>query len=475
MQPIRGDERRDSCIGNRPPTNPVRKRSSDRPGGAPRTPAVLPTSTHPAMTAHLTFACACLLSASLAAQVPTDAIVVLDWFSAGPFGANQFTFVDPNGGGVTEVPGVTPFGTAPVPALAVDPASADEFYFLGQPSFPLAGIQKVPVGVMALPGPPGSVGSFPGGERMRIDSGFAYTLTAGAVERTSLGSGATAFVRQQANAIDIDVRGSLLWIACADPANPATPAPLLEVDLTTGATRTITLLPNMRRIAIDPTVTQLAVGTDTAVLDIAVATGAVLLTIPVVAAPVVAVAFTSQGDIVRGESPGFGYTIYRGNLPAPIAGHGLASLTDLVVASAVTPSAIPFGSGCGNGSVVTWDVNGLPRLGSAGFGMSIAGAPGGSLGAAFFGDSRTFSSVHASPLPMDLAMIGAPGCPLLVDPLAAVLLTVDPSGSAAVAQPIPANPALAGLEWVGQAFVFDPSLTPYPFAAAGGIALRINP
>lgn len=428
------------------------------------------------MTPHLTFTCACLLSASLSAQVPTDSLVVLDWFSAGPFGANQFSFVDPNGGGVTAVPGVTPFGTAPVPGVAVDPAGGGEFYFLGQSGFPLAGIQKVAVGLMALPGQPdGSAWSHPGGERIRVDSGTVYTLTAGVVERTPLAGGAPTLVWQQTNAVDIAVRGSLLWIACADPVNPSTPAPLLEFDLATGGIRTVTSLPNMRRIAVDPTVTQLAVGTDTAVLDVAITTGTVLLTIPVAADPVVAIAFSNQGEIVRGESSGFGYTIYRGNVPTPLATHGLASLTDIVVASAVTPTAIPFGSGCGNGSVVAWDVNGLPRLGSLAFQMAIAGAPGGSLGVAFFGDSRTFSTVHGAPLPMDLAIIGAAGCPLLVDPLAAFLLAVDLAGGATIAQPIPANPALAGVEWVGQVFVADPGFTPYPFAAGGGIALRIEP
>jgi hypothetical protein len=76
---------------------------------------------------------------------------------------------------------------------------------------------------------------------------------------------------------------------------------------------------------------------------------------------------------------------------------------------------------------------------------------------------------------MDLTAYGAPGCSLLIDPLVGILLVASFTGGASTTLAIPANPTFAGTEWFAQAFVFDPNLQPYQFAATSGLAFRLNP
>jgi len=420
------------------------------------------------------FLCAALLAGALSAQVPTGTLLVVDWFSAGPFGTNQVAFVDPNGGGVTDVFGVAPFGAPPLQGIARSPGSAGEFFCLGPTAGSLTGIQRVPMGPLAVPGVvDGAPWSFPGGERIRIAGASIYTLAANTIASSPILGGAPTTVVTQANAVDIAVDGVKVWIACGSAASPTTPFPLIEHDLATSQQRVVGSYAGVNRVALDPTGPRLLLGTANGATVVDIATGNVLATQPT-SVPVVAVCYTLQGEPVFGESGGLGYTVRRLGLAQPLATQSLASLSDIDVAVAATPSVVPFGVGCGDAGPVSWSANGLPQLGNATFQISIAGGPANTLALLFLGSSRTFSSLHGT-LPLELTSFGLSGCELRVAPEVPELFPLDGSGSAVYALPIPASPVFAGTEWAAQAFVRDPFFTPYPFAATAGLAFRINP
>lgn len=417
------------------------------------------------------------LSAMLTAQVPTDSIVVLEFFSAGPFGANVFSFVDVRGGGTTSVGLPLPFGTPPLPGVAVDPGDPQNLHFVGQAGAAFAGIQQVPIGLLATAGAvSGSAWTLPGADRIRVAGGLVYTLRAGGIiESSPVAGGAPSTVLQLGNAVDIAVAGSRLYVASRDPTNPSIAAPLVEFDLAAGTQRVVGNYSDMQRIAASPGATKVAIGTTTTLDEVDPVTGANLSTQPIVS-PVVAVAYSRQGALVWAESPGFGFAVKSSLAPFPIVySSSLGTVMDLDVSGAVTASAVPYGSGCSNGGSVTWGASGRPVLGDATFQLSLGNAPTNDLVLLFLGDSRTFSTVQQTALPLDLLAYGAGGCSLWVDPLIGIALLTDVSGSVSQSLPIPNDPLLAGVEWVAQAFVSDPLFTPYPLAATSGVAFRLNP
>ena len=317
--------------------------------------------------------CAALLAGAVSAQVPTGALVVVDWFSAGPFGANDFYFVDPDGGGVTDVFGIAPFGAPPINGVARNPVNGGEFFCMAPTVGTMTGIQRVTMGPLAVPGTvDGSAWSYPGGERIRCAGGAIFTLAANVIDSSSVVGGAPTTVVTQANAVDIAVDGVKLWIACGSAASPTTPFPLIEHDLATSQQRVVGSYAGVNRVALDPTGPRLLLGTANGATVVDIATGNVLVTQPTVG-PVVAVCYTLQGDPVFGESAGLGYSVWRLGLTQPLLTHDLASLTDIDVASAVTPSVVPFGFGCGNAGPVSWSTNGLPQLGNAAFQIAVTG------------------------------------------------------------------------------------------------------
>ena len=62
---------------------------------------------------------------------------------------------------------------------------------------------------------------------------------------------------------------------------------------------------------------------------------------------------------------------------------------------------------------------------------------------------------------------------MLVDPVVALVFAVDPFGAASRPTPIPNSPLLIGVEWSGQAFVYDPGSNPEPWSATRAVALRL--
>ena len=132
----------------------------------------------------------------------------------------------------------------------------------------------------------------------------------------------------------------------------------------------------------------------------------------------------------------------------------------------------PYGAGCaGTLGVPTWAAQPGSRpviggilatdLGNLPFGLGIVG----------LGFSNTASG--ALPLPLDLTVIGMPGCNLLADPLVTdVAAGVAPNAPWSFA--IPGLPALLGSVLYGQAFSLDPAANAFGFAAANAARLKLG-
>lgn len=80
-----------------------------------------------------------------------------------------------------------------------------------------------------------------------------------------------------------------------------------------------------------------------------------------------------------------------------------------------------------------------------------------------------FSDTQSGPFPLPLALgpFGMPGCSLLADPLAAVLVA-SPGTRASWVLPIPNVPALVGAAFYNQAFALDPSANAAGLTATNG-------
>lgn len=80
----------------------------------------------------------------------------------------------------------------------------------------------------------------------------------------------------------------------------------------------------------------------------------------------------------------------------------------------------------------------------------------------------------ATPLPMSLAVFGAPNCSLLTSVDASAVRFTDASGVAPYAVVIPAGPALVGVVFFGQWFSTDLAANPAGIAATAGRRMTIG-
>jgi hypothetical protein len=78
------------------------------------------------------------------------------------------------------------------------------------------------------------------------------------------------------------------------------------------------------------------------------------------------------------------------------------------------------------------------------------------------------------PLPIDLTVVGMPGCSLLQSGEIVGFRLADGSGTAAFQLPIPPAPALLGFDVFTQSFVLDAGANPPGWLASAAIALTIG-
>jgi hypothetical protein len=119
-------------------------------------------------------------------------------------------------------------------------------------------------------------------------------------------------------------------------------------------------------------------------------------------------------------------------------------------------ATIPAGCPRSNGvtpSITTRDLE-LAVLGST-FVADFVGLPANATVFPLIGLSMTRTTVGNLNLPIDLGVLGAPGCLLASDPLAALTLPTTAYGSASLALGIPLDPTLTGAVLYTQAVVLD--------------------
>ena len=139
---------------------------------------------------------------------------------------------------------------------------------------------------------------------------------------------------------------------------------------------------------------------------------------------------------------------------------------------------VTFGSGCaGRAGVPLLSVapDHLPWLGTT-FRVDLSNAPPLTAAALVWGFSRTLVGPGPIPLPLNLGILGAPFCNLLVDPVLSPSIATDISGNGSVSRALPDNAALIGLMVYDQFAVFDLTANALGLvlSRAGGAMLTIK-
>lgn len=411
--------------------------------------------------------CTLWTAAALAAQVPTDSAVILE--TSAP-GSPNYAFADVFGRGTTTVAGQNVFLTPPPVSVATDPTVATDFFFMSTTTFP--GTWRSSVGPLGrIQGSVWGAWLRVAGQRVEVGATRVVTLRNGIVEwcpKPANGVGLATTLFQLTGAIDLAIAEPFVYVASN---NGGAPSPLVECNLLTGAQRTIGNYSDVRCIAVSPVGPELCLGLATGDLQrIDAATGVVTSNTPTGLGPLVAVGYTRYGSLVYADQQ----TAWSEFAPgAPIYASN-SSIVDLGVATVPVASSTPFGEGCGAAAAIAWDANGAPTLGNASFSLGLRNGVPTSFAILALGDSRSVSSVLGAQLPLDLQVVGAPGCRLLVDPLFAFAQPTDIFGEADQALPIPATPTLAGLEWSAQWIQPDAAIGPLGLATSRGLACLVQ-
>lgn len=411
----------------------------------------------------------CLLAAAVAAQIPTDAAVVLE--STLNITSPNFQLVDALGRGTTTVRGQNVFLQPGPVSVAVDPTNPANFFFQASP-LSFAGTWRCETTTLAtirqsvwgawLRAP---------GQRVEAGATQVFTLRDGVVEAWVKTASApqtpvTLFTLQ--GAIDLAVREPFLYVASFDASFAV---PLVEYNLLSNTQRTVGSYPGVSAIAASPTSAELLLGSDSGALtQIDPATGNVLNSTNPRQGPILAVGYTSRG--VRLYATGnalFSEAVTSG----PIY-QTQTTILDFGVGLAPTASIVPYGTGCGAGAAAAWSSSGLPTLGNQGFQLGLQSAPLRSVAVLALGTDRQFSSVLGAALPFDLGPLGAVGCSVLADPQVTFALATTSGGSATLPLPIPASLRLGGRELAAQWFVPDNSIGPLGLATSEGAALAVR-
>lgn len=164
-------------------------------------------------------------------------------------------------------------------------------------------------------------------------------------------------------------------------------------------------------------------------------------------------------------------------VPASCSQSGWATGGDQIMANSLLAVASgatfgPYGAGCaGSLGAPTWAAQpgSRPVIGGV-LDTNLANLPFG-VGLIGLGASNTTSG--GLPLPLDLTVIGMPGCSLLADPVATN--TVIGVGTTATwSLPVPAAPSLVGAVLYGQGFALDPGVNAFGFTASNAGRIKIG-
>lgn len=137
------------------------------------------------------------------------------------------------------------------------------------------------------------------------------------------------------------------------------------------------------------------------------------------------------------------------------------------------PSAAPLGRGCpGSGGTPGLTALALPALGTT-VPLQLASLPP-QAGLAWLAFGFGIGEWNGSPLPLDLAAFGLPGCDLWIDAAPGLGVPMAHPGSAATHQlALPASPAFAGVHMAVQGVVLDPGV-PAGLATSNAVLLVLQ-
>jgi hypothetical protein len=131
-----------------------------------------------------------------------------------------------------------------------------------------------------------------------------------------------------------------------------------------------------------------------------------------------------------------------------------------------------FGASCAGGSgVPSHAAGGNPAIGQTAT-YRLAGGPAGRPVVLHFGASRTAWS--ATPLPLALAVLGAPGCFLRVDPTMPFQLVADAAGAAALPVQLPDLQSLVGQRFHTQFLCLDARVNQLGLTATNGVSTLLG-
>ncbi|HKB17215.1 MAG TPA: integrin alpha, partial [Planctomycetota bacterium] len=141
----------------------------------------------------------------------------------------------------------------------------------------------------------------------------------------------------------------------------------------------------------------------------------------------------------------------------------------------IPPTGTILGTGCpgSSGRVPRISISGgTPNsAGNPAIAIHLSSALAGTIAALIVGFDAT--SWLGVPLPIDLGILGIPGCSLRVSADVLLVTTTNGSGRAVFPHPTPADPALSGATVYYQWFVVDPGPALLPGALTAGLQLGI--
>lgn len=139
--------------------------------------------------------------------------------------------------------------------------------------------------------------------------------------------------------------------------------------------------------------------------------------------------------------------------------------------SGIPASYVLYANGCaGTAGVVSNTASAPPRLGSTST-ITFGNLPGASLAIAAIGFSSTTSSF--GPLPLNLAVFGAPGCFANMSAEMTTFL-LGAGGSASLPMGTPNDPGVMGLSYYVQAFALDPALNALGVSTSDAAAATVG-
>ena len=135
-------------------------------------------------------------------------------------------------------------------------------------------------------------------------------------------------------------------------------------------------------------------------------------------------------------------------------------------------SLTPFGTGCaGSAGTPSQTAFGEPRIGGSTTYL-LQNAPASSPVSMNLGFSTT--SWNGIPLPLNLAIIGAPGCLIYTDAMISLATATGAAGMAQVTVDIPAEAALVGIDAHTQFLVPDAGANPFGLTVSSAVTTHVG-